>query len=65
MRIKQKKLLLKSPSKENGKSSKTHNKDNDVKADKNKTSNQSDQNSNQQHQTTTAVTDQNKQKIQI
>lgn len=55
----------KSPSKENGKSSKTHNKDNDVKADKNKTSNQSDQNSNQQHQTTTAVTDQNKQKIQI
>lgn len=52
----------KSPSKENGKTSKTHNKDNDVKADKNKTSNHSDQNSNQQHQTTTAVTDQNKQK---
>ena len=50
------------PSKENGKTSKTHNKDNDVKADKNKASNQSDQNSNQPHQTTTAVTDQNKQK---
>lgn len=50
------------PSKENGKTSKTHNKDNDVKADKNKTSNHSDQNSNHSHQTTTAVTDQNKQK---